>query len=104
LYEPEMKTSYLIPLFSKLKLGLTELLKKITERTTPNADFLHKYYAPTKQLNFCYSILKAMGFDEMTSRLDQSVHPFCSGMHPRDTRMTTKIHPEDPLANILAVM
>jgi carboxypeptidase Taq len=45
-----------------------------------------------------------MGFHPATSRLDFSAHPFCSGMQPKDTRMTTKIHPENILFNVGAVL
>ncbi len=104
LYEPGMKTSFLEPLFARLRKPLTELLKEITASPLPKTDFLHKYYAPEKQLEFSQRILEAMGFDKKTSRLDLTVHPFCSGFHPHDTRLTTKVHNEDPLACFLAVI
>ena len=33
---------------------------------------------------------EAIGFDFNAGRLDVSVHPFCSGQGPGDTRMTTR--------------
>src|SRR6185436_18604565 len=33
---------------------------------------------------------RAVGFDFENGRLDVSVHPFCSGLGPGDTRMTTR--------------
>lgn len=104
LYEPEMKTSFLTPLFSGLKLSLTQLLKEISVKPPFQDDFLHRHCPPHKQLEFAHKILHKMGFHSSTSRLDTSSHPFCTGMQPKDTRMTTKIHPENILFNIGAVM
>ena len=104
LYEPEMKTSILIPLFAKLKLPLTNLNKTILAAQPIQDDFLFRHYPVHKQNQVGHELLKAMGFDEMTSRLDYSAHPFCTPLHPHDTRMTTRIHPENLMANIGAVM
>lgn len=104
LYEPEMKTSFLTPLFSKLKLPLTQLLKDIMVKKPIVEDFLYRHCPPYKQLNFAHQILHKMGFHASTSRLDTSAHPFCSGLQPKDTRMTTKINPENIMLNIGAVL
>jgi carboxypeptidase Taq len=104
LYEPEMKTSALIPLFSKLKLPLTQLLKDIHVKTPFFEDFLYRHCPRHKQLEFSHKILHKMGFHPSTSRLDTSAHPFCNGMHPKDTRMTTKVHPENVMSCIGAVL
>jgi carboxypeptidase Taq len=45
-----------------------------------------------------------MGFRLSSSRLDTSAHPFCSGMQPKDTRMTTRIDPENIMFNLGAVL
>lgn len=104
LYEPEMKTSFLTPLFSKLKLPLTQLLKDITAKKPFSDEFLYRHCPKYKQLEFAHKILHKMGFHPSTSRLDTSAHPFCSGLQPKDTRMTTKIHPENIMSNIGAVL
>jgi carboxypeptidase Taq len=104
LYEPEMKVSMLTPLFSRLKVELTELLKKIDAKPPVKADFIQEDFPKDKQLEFAHTLLRAMGFDETTSRLDLAVHPFCSGLHPKDTRMTTRIHSNLPMSNIFAVL
>jgi carboxypeptidase Taq len=104
LYEPEMKTSILTPIFSKLKLPLTQLLKDISVKTPFLEDFLYRHCPKHKQLEFSHKILHKMGFYPSTSRLDTSAHPFCNGMHPKDTRMTTKVHPENIMSCIGAVL
>ena len=104
LYEPGMTVTTLTPLFSHLKLELTELLKAISSKPAPKADFLKTTFPKDQQMAFGHHLLRGMGFDPATSRLDLSVHPFCSGLHPRDTRMTTRIHPDLLMSNIFAVL
>lgn len=104
LYEPDMKTSILTPLFSRLKLPLTQLIKDISVQSPFKEDFLYRHCPKHLQLDFSHKILYKMGFHPSTSRLDVSAHPFCNGLHPKDTRMTTKVHPENIMFCLGAVM
>jgi len=104
LFEPKMKTAILTPLFSKLKLPLTQLLKDINIKTPFLEDFLYRHCPKHKQLEFSHKILYKMGFHPSSSRLDTSAHPFCNALHPKDTRMTTKVHPENIMSCIGAVL
>ncbi len=104
LYEPGMTIRDLTPIFAKLKLALMNLLREITAKPTPHDDFLYKLYSPNQQMVFAHLLLKAMGFEPETSRLDLTMHPFCMGISPNDTRMTTHVHPENPMANFFAVL
>ncbi len=104
LYEPEMTTSFLTPLFAKLKASLTELLKEISLKPACAEDFLYRPCPKHKQIEFAHHLLHAMGFHSSTSRLDISAHPFCTELHPKDVRMTTRIHPENIMLGIGAVL
>ena len=104
LYEPEMTTSFLTPLFSQLRLSLTQLLKEIGGQPAFEEDFLYRHCPGHQQMTFAHKVLHHMGFHPATSRLDTAAHPFCTGIHPTDTRMTTKIHPENILFNLGATM
>jgi carboxypeptidase Taq len=104
LYEPDLKTAFLTPLFEKLKLFLIEFLKEIKAKPAFREDFLYRHCPKHNQIDFAHKILHKMGFHPSSSRLDLAVHPFCTGMQPKDTRMTTKIHPENILTNIGAVL
>lgn len=104
LYEPEMKTAFLTPLFTKLKIALTQLLKEISVKPQFNEDFLYRHCPKHKQIDFAHKILTKMGFLPGSSRLDISAHPFCTGMNPKDTRMTTKINPDGLMTSIGAVL
>lgn len=88
LYEPQMTQAFLTPLFSKLKDPLKKLILSCKE---PPHDFLFKHFCPSKQMAFGQMVLRKMGFNPRSYRLDQSSHPFCMGIHPKDTRMTTKV-------------
>ncbi|MBS3904494.1 MAG: carboxypeptidase M32 [Simkania sp.] len=104
LYEPDMTVRELTPIFARLKLALMTLLREIASKPAPHRDFLHKQYPPHQQMQFAHLLLKTMGFEPETSRLDLSMHPFCSCISPNDTRMTTHVHHEDPMANFFAVL
>ncbi len=101
-FEPTMTTKELTTLFERLKVPLTVLLKKIQTKKEPNDAFLHKTCPRETQLAFGKSILKNMGFENSFSRLDESVHPMCIPIHPDDTRMTTRVYPDQMLVNLLS--
>jgi carboxypeptidase Taq len=103
LYEPDMTVATLTPLFGRLKIALLELLKQISAQPQPRCEFLHAHYPAIGQMRFAHLLLKSMGFVQETSRLDESMHPFCIG-NPFDTRMTTHVHHEAPMANFFAVL
>lgn len=104
LYEPEMTTAYLTPLFAKLKISLTELLKGIQAKPKTHHNFFKHAYAAHSQIRFGHHLLEAMGFTKEMSRLDLSSHPFCNALNPKDVRMTTRIIPNQPLSNIFSVI
>lgn len=104
LYEPGMTTAYLTTLFEELKVELQKLLKIVVAQPKPPTHFLHAHFPKDKQLSVCHKILDAMGFDETTARLDLSAHPFCSGLHPKDTRMTTAVDLNDLLFALSSTM
>ncbi len=106
IYEPDMTVSYLNPLFDRLKTSLTQLLKAISARPAPDQSFLYgnDSFSKEKQLEFSHVLLKAMGFDPKTSRLDQTMHPFCAMLHPTDTRMTTHLDTNYVMSNIFSVI
>lgn len=104
LFEPEMTTAYLTRLFEELKPELQGVIKGVQNKPSREGRFLNAQVPKEKQLILCHKILDAMGFDATTSRLDLSAHPFCSGLHPTDTRMTTAVHPDDLMFALSATM
>jgi carboxypeptidase Taq len=104
LHEPGMTEAVLTPLFARLKKELSSLLQKIETAAPIESDFLNGSFPAEKQMRFGKMLLEAMGFSSHSSRLDLSSHPFCMGIHPLDTRMTTRLDLENPMSNIFSVI
>ncbi|MBC8931093.1 carboxypeptidase M32, partial [Escherichia coli] len=48
-----------------------------------------------KQKEFSIRILNKMGFDFEAGRLDETVHPFATGLNTGDVRITTRYNEND---------
>ena len=95
-YEPGMQESTLSSLFSTVRPQLTSLLHEIRESPLSTADFnIRGNYPLESQSEFGKKVLTAMGFDWKAGRLDVSPHPFCTGLSPRDVRITTRYDKAD---------
>ncbi len=104
LYEPGMTTQKLDTLFGTLKPFLTDLTKKLAAKKRVNTAFLTAHFPQDKQMEFCHFLLKEMHLDSEKFRLDFSAHPFCTGLHPHDVRLTTHTSSSSFFQNISAVM
>ena len=84
-------TANLTRVFESLRDPLVELIGKIKDspHKTP-ASILERKYPAAAQEKLARLAATAVGFDFQAGRLDVSVHPFCSGLGPGDTRMTTR--------------
>lgn len=102
LYEPGLTVSTVSPLFTNLKSSLTSLLANIQKK--PLTPPLSGYFPKEAQEKLSTYALKCMGFSSDNSRLDLSSHPFCTGIHPQDTRMTSRIDLSCPLSNLYSVL
>jgi len=96
LYEPGMTVEVLDRVFKELREETVPLVHEIAQRGAKvDASFLKKAYDKDKQRNFSLFILGEMGYDFEAGRLDESEHPFATGLSPGDVRITTKFKPED---------
>ena len=90
-YEPGARSAVLDPLFSQLRPRLTDLTGRITNSShRPTRALLEGHFDPVVQERFGRRVITAMGFDFDAGRLDDSAHPFCSGLTPCDVRITTR--------------
>ncbi|MES2200578.1 MAG: carboxypeptidase M32 [Chlamydiota bacterium] len=103
LYEPDLTVATLTPLFSRLKEALTSLLIKIQKHPIKNIPSLGVFQEELQKKTGLF-LLEVMGFSKDTSRLDLSSHPFCTGIHLKDNRMTTRIDLHHPTSNIYSVL
>lgn len=90
-FEPHETTANLRRVFESLRGPLVELVGKIigSGRKAP-LEILERKYPAAGQEALSREASKQIGFDFEAGRLDVSVHPFCSGIAPGDTRMTTR--------------
>lgn len=95
-YEPYETTAHLRTLFSQLRPRLSALIAQVagSNRNAP-VEILHRHYPIDKQRELSVHAARLIGFDTGAGRLDTTVHPFCSGIGPGDTRITTRFDEGD---------
>lgn len=103
-HEPEMTTKELEEYFTSLKKVLLPLLEKIKSAKATEDHFLHGTFAKEKQIEFGNLLLKELGYDLHSGRLDLSRHPFSTSFHPNDSRITTRIHKSGLFDSLSAVL
>ncbi|MFC0188608.1 carboxypeptidase M32 [Fictibacillus aquaticus] len=95
MYEPGITVEILDDVFSKLRESIVPLLQKVTDAPQPETKFLFEHFPKEKQKEFSLHVLKEMGYDFNSGRLDETVHPFAIGLNPGDVRVTTKYMEND---------
>jgi carboxypeptidase Taq len=94
-FEPGETAAKVRHTFEQLRGPLFELIGKVVDsgRKAP-LEILERDYSPEAQRILARRAAKAIGFDFEAGRLDVSLHPFCTGLGPGDTRMTTRYDPK----------
>ncbi|QQZ11069.1 carboxypeptidase M32 [Heyndrickxia vini] len=96
MYEPGITVDILDQVFSEVREAIIPLVKKISESSNkPDTSFIFKHFPKDKQKEFSLKILEQMGYDFNSGRLDETVHPFATGLNPGDVRVTTRYDEED---------
>ncbi|AZV44074.1 carboxypeptidase M32 [Peribacillus asahii] len=91
MYEPGMTVDVLDQVFAELRERIVPLVKQISMSShQPDTSFLYKYFPKEKQKQFSLDILKQLGYDFDAGRLDETVHPFATGINRGDVRVTTR--------------
>jgi carboxypeptidase Taq len=93
-FEPGETAANLRRTFEGLRGPLVELIGKVASsgRKAP-LEILERDYPPQGQEKLAREAAATVGFDFKAGRLDVSLHPFCTGLGPGDTRMTTRYDP-----------
>ncbi|MCH2133115.1 MAG: carboxypeptidase M32 [Phycisphaerales bacterium] len=92
-YEPGCTAAEVETVFTPLRKDLQALLDDLMgSSTTPSNAFNEVKVPIEKQKTFVRDVATQFGFDFDRGRLDESTHPFCSGSHCNDVRMTTRFH------------
>ncbi len=93
-YEPGETAAHLAEVLGELRAELVPLVEAIVgSGRRPDTSILEREYPVEVQTAFARAAAEAIGFDFGAGRLDVTVHPFCSGMGPGDTRLTTRYEP-----------
>jgi carboxypeptidase Taq len=95
-YEPGETAAGVEKAFNGFKAELIDLVGRIRESgRKPRTDLLERSFPVEQQKAMSRMAAEAVGFDFESGRLDIAVHPFCSGLGPGDTRMTTRYDEHD---------
>lgn len=91
-YEPGMRVARLTPVLSALRDQLIPLVAALQAAPQPRRASLEgRRFEPEAQWKLSLRLLGDMGFDLEAGRQDKSIHPFSTGLHPQDVRLTTDI-------------
>lgn len=95
-YEPGVTTETLDNVFPAVRKSLTSLLEKIKQSNTkPDPAVLTGHFPKSDQESFSLEILKRMGYNFSSGRLDETIHPFAIALNMNDVRVTTRYDEED---------
>jgi carboxypeptidase Taq len=96
MYEPGITVDILDQVFSEVRNAIIPLVQKISESPNkPKTSFLFENFPKDRQKEFSLKILEQMGYDFDSGRLDETVHPFATGLNPGDVRVTTRYDEND---------
>jgi carboxypeptidase Taq len=92
-YEPGCTAAQVIQVFTPLRVELQQLLSELTSGPQSPSNAFNELELPIdRQEAFVRFVAETIGFDFGRGRLDRSTHPFCSGTHGGDVRLTTRFH------------
>ena len=93
-YETGATTQEIVEVFANLRKSLVILLDKIKGAPNkPDVSIVERHYDVELQRIFGESVAATMGYSFKNGRLDITTHPFCTGIGPGDTRITTRYNP-----------
>ncbi|MFT4414162.1 carboxypeptidase M32 [Fredinandcohnia humi] len=96
MYEPGITVDVIDKVFLELREKIVPLVKAISESDNkPNTSFLFNEFPKENQRELSLEILRKMGYDFQSGRLDETVHPFATGLNPGDVRVTTNYDEND---------
>ena len=90
-FEPEERTANVARVLKELRERLVPLVAELAgARRQPDRSLLSRHVPADVQDAFGREAAGAIGFDFAHGRLDVTAHPFCTGLGPCDTRITTR--------------
>lgn len=104
-YEPGATCDSVTEMFAPFRGEARDLLDAVLgSDAEPPTSLLTRPLPVDTQRDLCRKTAADLGFDFDAGRLDISAHPFCSGFHPRDVRLTTRYDENDPLSSFFGTL
>lgn len=104
-YEPGATAAEVEAVFRALRPRLVALAADVRDASAPSQGPVDTLRLPVSQQQaFGRWLVERIGFDLRAGRLDVSTHPFCDGVGPGDTRLTSRYREDnflDALGSIL---
>lgn len=100
-YERGLRTEDWTRLFEELEKELPALAGEAIERSAARQEELGRLaqlrgpFPADAQMDLCRKLASSIGYDFEAGRLDLSAHPFSETVHAGDSRITTRITPDD---------
>lgn len=104
IYERGSSTEQIDAVFEELKTDLIPLVDEACNRESFHPEGLQAEYPVSKQKAFNQQVAESIGFDFDAGRIDTAVHPFCTGLGPDDTRLTTRYDTADFRSSLYGVL
>jgi carboxypeptidase Taq len=104
-FEPGATAAQVESVLSPLGKELSDLVGRIVAAgRRPRAEIRDNDYPIAAQEALGRAAAAAIGFDFAAGRLDVTAHPFCSGIGPGDTRLTTRYNPRSFVESLFGVL
>ncbi|NQU42979.1 carboxypeptidase M32, partial [bacterium] len=104
-YERGMTGDAIETLFAGLRDAIAPLVQQIADSPRPpDLTVLGRSFGVQAQWDFGMEVLGAMGFDFDRGRQDKSAHPFTTGLHPSDVRITTRLSAKNLASSIFSTI
>lgn len=104
-FDPGMSARSVAAVFTPLRGQLVALLDELRgAEQQPDVSFLQQRFPVEAQQQLVQRVVDALGFDRERGVVATSTHPFCSGFHPTDVRMTTRYDEHNFSDSVTSVM
>ena len=91
LFEPGETAAALAPLLAELRMSLLRILAAVQgSAPRPQGEVVRRHFPMAAQDRFARFAAQSLGYDFAGGRLDQTAHPFSTGLGPGDVRITTR--------------
>jgi carboxypeptidase Taq len=90
-YERGLTTSTIDAFYAQLKEPLLDIMSRVRPEFHTDSPINSLPYNADALRTLTHKVLDHIWFDTNTTRLDMTTHPFCSGFHRNDVRITTRL-------------